>query len=544
MTSLSVHTSSSPHRRPALAVILTVAAVVLAACTSTSPDQSPDPSTDDAAADPALASFYDQDLAWEDCGDYAVTDLDEETFPKVPTAECARLEVPMDYASPDNGQTSSVAVMRIPASGERIGSLMYNPGGPGGAGLLGAIGAWGGMEGTETVERFDIVGFDPRGVGATEPAVDCYSPSGDTAGDEAFARVGSIVPTLTEADTQALVERCAEGSGGMEALGSVGTRTTAADMDVLRAALGEDQLNFLGQSYGTRLGAVYAEEFPGNVRAMVLDGAFDPTLSRFDRMLASYTGFQAAFEAMAASCAEEADCPLGDDPDEWTATFQQIVQPLADDPVPAGDSELDFDLALSGVMAGLYSPEAWPDIIDGLREVENGRGDRLLGLIDELSGVSDEGEGANFQEAIIAINCVDEAVLPPGELTRLREETFADAPFMDSGRPADEQTRDHCADWPVTDQLGVPYAQDIDNLPETLVVSITGDPTTPHAGAVSLADTLGSTLLTVEGEGHTTVSMNLSDCVTGIAEDYLVRLDLPEEDPTCTLPEVPEEPEN
>src|SRR5690606_7466691 len=125
-------------------------------------------------------------------------------------------------------------------------------------------------------------------------------------------------------------------------------------------------LRFLGQSYGTRLGAVYAEEFPANVRAMVLDGAFDPNLSSQERLLASYTGFQTAFESMAAACAEQADCPLGTDPDGWTSALQGILQPLAENPVPAGDTELDFDLGMGGVMGGLYSPDAWPLIIEGL----------------------------------------------------------------------------------------------------------------------------------------------------------------------------------
>jgi pimeloyl-ACP methyl ester carboxylesterase len=518
--------SSTYGRRRSAVGSLGLVALLLAACAP-----SPEARTDE------LAQFTEQRLAWEGCDDYAVTSLDEQYFPLAPTAECARLSVPANYAAPGDGATASVAVVRIPASGESQGALFFNPGGPGGPGLLGTMGAWAGMADTEIVERFDLVGFDPRGVGATTPAIDCYDPTGTTAGDKVFARLGTVAPQLDAGDTRALVDRCAEGSGGRSALGQVGTRTAASDMDVLRAVLGEEKLTFLGQSYGTRLGTVYAEQFPEHVRAMVLDGAFDPNLGKSDRLLASYGGFQVAFEAMAASCAAGPDCPLGTDASAWTTRFQAIMQPLVHDPVPAGDELVGFDAALGGVMAGLYTPEAWPTIISGLREVEAGRGDQLLQLSNAIAGVTDDGVSTNQSEALLAINCVDEAVLDAAEIATMRSSTYAQAPFMNPGTSAGEATRDQCADWPVTDQLGTPYAQDLPELPRLLVVSITGDATTPHAGGIALAKALDGTLLTIEGDGHTVVSQNLSDCVTKIAADYLIRLTTPTQDATCTLRE-------
>ena len=290
-----------------------------------------------------------------------------------------------------------------------------------------------------------------------------------------------------------------------------------------------------GQSYGTRLGSVYAEQFPQNVRAMMLDGAFDPHHGTFERRVAAYAGFQAAFDRMAAACAEEDDCPLGTDPARATSAFYALVRPLREKPVPALTDELDFDAAVAGVIAGLYSPTAWPRIIEGLRQVRDGRGDELLQVSYDFALRDAEGRWPNLGEANYAINCMDEDRLTEAEGGRLRTATYASAPFMDPGVDVTRGARDGCEHWPAEPTLGFPYAQDVQGLPDTLVVSITGDPTTPHAGAIRLAETLGSRLLTVEGDGHTVVTAGENDCVLDIAAAYLVDLQLPAEGATCTL---------
>ncbi len=505
--------------------------LLLAACASGAPDDAA--STADPGDDAALAQFYDQELAWGACDDdFATSEREAEILAASP-AECAFLTVPLDYAQPD-GETASVAVSRMASAGEATGSLVFNPGGPGGSGVLGALALSVGVGETRIGEAFDLVGFDPRGVGVTTPA-DCYSPDGTTRGDELFPSL-AVRPELTEADTRAVFERCAEGSGGAEVLVQLGTRTSARDMDVLRAALGEEQLTFLGQSYGTRLGAVYAEEFPERVRAMILDGAFDPTLATVDRFSTTYSGFQAAFEAMAAQCTQDSTCPLGDDPAAATAEFQAIMQPLADEPVPALDTELDFDGAIGAVILGLYSAEQWPTIIDGIAEVEQGRGDILQQLaLDATSGSEDPAAAVNGNqpEALFAINCMDEQRLSPDDVARLRELTYEAAPFMDRGEEV-VGARDACEQWPEPPTLGFPYAQDVDGLPETLVVSFTGDPTTPHTGGIALADALGSSLLTLQGAEHTIVSAGTNPCVVDVAADYLIDLELPAEMPDCS----------
>ncbi|MBQ1082269.1 alpha/beta hydrolase [Nocardiopsis sp. B62] len=481
----------------------------------------------------ALDAFHEQELSWEGCADYPDTAGEAALLELAPGSECARMDVPLDYEDPE-GELASVAVLRVPARGESMGSLVYNPGGPGGSGVVGAALAFAGLAESEITERFDLVGFDPRGVGATSPAVDCYT---DEEADTGVVPMGSQGTTVsfTEDDTREIMERCAEGSGGVEVLEHLGTRDTARDMDVLRAVLGEEELTYFGQSYGTRLGAVYAEQFPDRVRAMVLDGAMSPLEGSFERRVNAYAGFQGAFDEMAAACAAETDCPLGTDPERATERFQEIVRPLREEPVPALGAELDFDGAVGGVISGLYSPQSWPRIIDGIAEVEEGRGDTLMQLIYDFGLRGPDGRWPNSLEANHAINCMDEERLTPEQGGELREATYAQAPFMDPGVDVTDGARDGCEAWPVEPELGFPHAEDIEGLPDTLVVSITGDPSTPHAGGIELADTLGSALLTVEGEGHGIVSLGSNECVDEAAARYLIDLEVPEKGATCTL---------
>lgn len=522
------------RRRPGVWAAGALGAVVLVLGACTTGSGSPDVPADDGtgpAGDP-LIRFYDQALEWGPCDDYATNGVEEQVLALATTAECSRLEVPSDYDEPE-GDVASVAVLRVPARGEAKGSLLFNPGGPGGSGVLNGAVAGTSLSGSRLTEHFDLVGFDPRGVGATQPAVDCWDPEGDSRLDHLFEGSSGVAPVLSQDEVQGLADRCAEGSGGVEALPDLGSRTTARDMDVLRAVLGDEKLTYLGQSYGTRLGTVYAEQFPDKVRAMVLDGAFDPTLGTLERRVGAYAGFQDAFNSMAAACAQEPDCPLGTDPAQATEVFQSLVRPLREDPVPALDAQLTFDGALEGVFAGLYAPASWPRIVEGIAQVRDGRGDELLQLSYDFGARDADGRWPNTSEAGFAINCMDEQRLTPEANRELRETAFERAPFMDPGVEAAGEARDACSAWPQEPDLGIPYGQDVEGLPETLVVSYTADPTTPYESAVSLADTLGSSLLTVEGDGHTVVSGGKNTCVDDIAAAYLVDLELPDAEATC-----------
>ncbi|MFF0307473.1 alpha/beta hydrolase [Streptosporangium sp. NPDC004379] len=512
---------------PAAAVVL----ALVAACTSTptSADRKPQPSS------AGLDAYYGQKLSFGSCEGYATTPGQKKLY--VNPFECARLKVPLDYQEP-NGKAMQVAVLRLPAQGDpgqRIGSLVLNPGGPGGSGMVQATSFAAAYAKSPLLQRFDVVGFDPRGVGSSTPAISCFTDAERDRGEDQTTLLASA-GEWAEDDTRRLAERCAKGSGGKEVLAAVGTRNAARDMDVLRSALGDEKLTYAGQSYGTRLGAVYAEMFPQKVRALVLDGVVDPTAENPRRRLTQQAGFQKNFEKLAASCAAGKDCPLGDDPAKATEAFQKLVRPLIDKPVPAGKGRtMNFNQAVGSVTAGLYYPEAWPVLIKGLAQLKKGDGTQITKVGDLFGGRDASGVWDNFLEANLAINCNDEARRTPEEEARLRADIIKTSPYVDSGEKVEGVTRDACESWPGEPSLGIPYAQDVKDLPGTLIISVTGDPATPYAAGKVLADAIGGTVLTVEGARHTVAQEGVNPCVNAAFADYLIDLKLPAEDRHCRL---------
>ena len=505
--------------------------LVLGSCAQPSP---PPPSLRLAAPPVELARFYEQELAFGPGAGYATTGADEQLFASDPRFECARLEVPLDYDDP-GGATGQVAMLRVPARGESQGSLLLNSGGPGGTGMNFAAGLATSLAQNPITQRFDLIGFDPRGVGATIPAVDCFTDEEVRAGTAQQTEFLISAGTLTEDGARQLVERCAQGSGGEQALAAIATRDSVRDMDVLRAALGEEQLNFLGQSYGTRVGAFYAAEYPQRVRAMVLDGAVDPRLGLVDRRLSQYAGFQRSFEQMAADCATRPDCPLGPDPAGATRAFQDIVRPLLDRPLPVeGGPGLTYNDAVGAVISGLYYSEAWPMITQGIAELRDGRPDALVRLLQLFSGPDDGGRLSNFAEAAYALVCMDEDRLTVEQARDFRGRIYEVAPFADPGRGV-EGARDSCEAWPAPPKPTYPFPERVDGLPPTLTVSITGDPTTPYDAGIRLAEALGGSLLTVEGEQHTVVAAGTNACVADLTAAYLIDLRTPPADARCAL---------
>ncbi|MEA5452565.1 alpha/beta hydrolase [Leptolyngbya sp. CCNP1308] len=479
-----------------------------------------------------LERFYNQELTFGPCADYATTDADAKTFAN-DTYECARLEVPLDYENP-YGRTAQIALLRVPARGEpgsRIGSILTNPGGPGLPGMAHAITVADAAADSPVTERFDLIGFDPRGVGASTPTLDCFT---DAELEPGVTNTGLWGQNYTKEQTRQLYEQCAERSGGADVLAHVGTRDVVRDVDVLRAVLGDEKLTFVGHSYGTRLGAIYAETFPQNVRALVLDGPVDPTTGTAERRLVQFESFQESFENFAAFCAQSPDCPLGTDPAQATLVFQQLVQPLFDKPIITADGRKLSDLeAVTGVMFALNIEEIWPTLIQAIAELEAGKGDTLMALRDVSSGRNPDGSYSNFGAALTAIDCLDEERYTPEQQTAMMRSIYDAAPFMDTGRPV--TARNLCEHWPVQPTLGYPYAQKIDGLPQTLIVAATRDSATPYSGGISLAETLGASLLTVEGKQHGVVFAAGNACIDDIVADYLIDLELPEEGATCTL---------
>jgi pimeloyl-ACP methyl ester carboxylesterase len=479
-----------------------------------------------------LERFYTQELAFGPCANYAMTEADAAAFAN-DAFECARLEVPLDYQNPD-GRTAQIALLRVPARGEpgtRIGSLLTNPGGPGFPGMRHAIRVADAAADSPVTERFDLIGFDPRGVGASTPALDCWTDAELEPGTTNFGLWGE---NYTEEDTRQFYEQCAERSGGADVLAHVGTRDVVRDVDVLRAVLGDEQLTFVGYSYGTRLGAIYAETFPQNVRALVLDGPVDPTTGTAARRLVQFESFQESFERFAAFCAQSPDCPLGTDPAQATTVFQRLVQPLFDAPVITADGrELSHLVAVTGVLFALNIEEIWPALMQGIAELKAGTGDTLMALRDVSAGRNPDGSYSNFGDALTTIDCLDEERYTPEQQTDMMRGIYAAAPFMDTGRPV--TARNLCEHWPVQPTLGYPYAQNIEGLPQTLVVAATRDSATPYAGGISLAEALGASLLTVEGQQHGVVFVAGNACIDAIAADYLINLKLPADGATCTL---------
>lgn len=533
-----MRTDRAPRAGAALAATLSVG-LLLTACSTTAEDAAEGPAAEDGASSSAPTAptggpegpFHEQEIAFESCdppepppGAPPVPDLDY---------QCGVLEVPVDHAQPD-GETAQVALLKAPATGsEPQGSLVLNPGGPGFPGTDFAVTIAQVWADTPVTESFDLIGFDPRGVGQSVPAIDCYTDE-ERAADAPLSVFDSGTHELDADGAAALYEQCAERTGSAELLDHIGTRDVAQDLDVLRAALGDEQLSFLGVSYGTRLGAVYAEMYPDRVRALVLDGAMDPTLSSQERRVQQFTAFQDSFEQMGRACTEQPDCPLGDDPERVTEEFQALAQPLIEDPAPAGEGrELSFTQAIGAVTIGLYSEETQAVVMAGIAELRQGRGDTLLGLSDAYLGRTPEGEYDDANEATFAINCLDEDRLTPDQAGELKRAVVGAAPFLDTGVPVGSP-HDGCEGWPVQPSLEAPYATDIEGLPDTLTVSVTGDPATPHEGGIVLAEVLGGSLLTVEGNQHgATIVRNA--CVQDAVASYLVDLESPEPEATCEL---------
>ncbi len=470
----------------------------------------------------ALTRFYAQRPAWTRCPD----DEDESA---VAGAECTTIEVPLDYAAPAAG-TIRLALDRVPATdrANRAGSLLVNPGGPGGSGLDYAKAA-DRILGAKVRARYDVVGFDPRGVGQSTP-VKCLTDSqldtfiGTDPDPESPTEIAE-----SEQQAQQLADGCRAESARL--LPHVGTPDAARDMDVIRAVVGDPKLTYLGKSYGTYLGAVYAGLFPSRVGRLVLDGAIDPSLTSDQLDLGQAAGFQTAVEAFLADCVRQGDCPLGDTVAQAQSRLAELLDEVQREPLPTGtERELTGGQAFLGVVAPLYDREAWPTLRSALAELVQGRGDTLLAIADLYSDRGPDGYTSNANEAIYAVNCLDRPDDDTVAQVRAQLPAFQRASPVFGAALAWSSLP--CGDWPVKSGTR-PGPIAAAGAPPILVVGTTRDPATPYAWSQSLARQLTSgVLLTREGDGHTAYFMG-NECIDTKVEAYLLNGTPPADETRC-----------
>jgi pimeloyl-ACP methyl ester carboxylesterase len=523
---------------PGLAATAAVAALVLAGCSLVGDDR-PDGAAAPPSVDPSvteapeadLGPFYSQVVEWGDCDD-----VDPPEGVSADDHECATLEVPVDYADP-GGDTIDLALTRLPASGERLGALVLNPGGPGGSGVDYALQASFVTSGPIR-EAYDVVGFDPRGVGRSA-GVDCLD---DATYDEFAAADPSPDDSVDMVELERLSGLLADGCADDAVAPFVDTVSAARDMDVLRSALGEAELTYLGKSYGTVLGAMYAELFPDRVGRMVLDGAVDLTPRAADdtrTAIEQARGFEVALESFVADCLPREDCPLSGDVADGVGQVRALLASLETAPLPTGDEDrpLTQGLGLFAIIGPLYQYDLWPGLRAGLTGALAGDGQVLLFINDLFAERQEDGSyRGNAGEAIYAVNCLDGGADPQGleELSVDDFDTLAgvlaeEAPTFGpelayGGLPCLAWPHEPVA-WPEIDASGAP---------EIVVVGTTRDPATPGVWAERLAEQLESgVLVTYDGDGHTAYGQTGSACVDEALDAFWLEGTVPEDGLVC-----------
>ncbi|MEV7772172.1 alpha/beta hydrolase [Kitasatospora sp. NPDC086791] len=502
-----------------------------------SPAATPAPTARPAGeADPALKPFYGQRITWADC---PADPQAEKARIDISALTCGRLHVPLDYASPGT-DAIDLALIKYPAAkpDQRIGSLMVNPGGPGGSGV--EMVKYGTKDFVGALHnRFDVIGFDPRGTGDSSPVV-CYDDKQHDAveqQDEPLDPAERKAAHVKQSTDHAAA--CQARSGKM--LPFVGTRNTARDLDVLRAVVGDKKLDYLGISYGTYLGALYAEEFPGNTGRLILDGAVDPAQDTLDHGVDQQVGFEKSFERFAADCVQNHadECPLGKDKDAAAKKAADFLDSLHDSPLTTKDGrKLGRDLAWTGTIQTLYGDEktSWQYLRAALgMAMKMKRGDLLLAFADEYNGRDENGHYSPMEESNGAISCADAARPAPtpehakAAVDRLR----AEAPLLSKGVTVDDYSEPGCAYWPFKTQEK-PHTIRAEGSAPILVVGSTGDPATPYASAESLAKGFANaTLLTRVGEGHGAFGKG-NTCIDRAMEAYLTEGTVPAAGTRCT----------
>ena len=507
--------------RARISVIALALVVALAGCSSTQEEAE--------IVEPefsALAEYEQQRLSWSECYD----DFD-----------CAELRVPIDYNDLSVG-TFRLSLLRAAAKDQdrRLGSIVVNPGGPGGSGVDYAYAAEF-VFSPEIIERYDIVGFDPRGVAESEP-IYCYTDEELNENLSADAKPDNAEELQESLDeSEKFAEKCLENTDYLEHFTTI---ATARDMDILRAALGEATLNYVGKSYGTYLGTLYAELFPKKVCRFVLDGAVDPNISMKEQNLAQAIGFERATTAFIKECLTRTDCPFTGTVEEARATIITTLQnattkPLTqENPRNNDDRMVTESLILVGIASSLYDDvDGWPKLRQAFAESTQGFGDTFLQLADEYSGRNPDGTfRSNDFDSGAVIDCLDwRDARTTEEFTKDAQEFAAKAPIFG---PYIAYAGLHCQFFPQ------PKTQRVANTTTTIttvpiiVIGTIRDPATPYSWSVSLSKIFkGSFLISLDGDGHTGHGRG-SACVDNAVDAYLLSGTVPPADLICDLTSI------
>lgn len=444
----------------------------------------------------------------------------------IPGVETGLLSVPVDHEEPD-GETFELFVARRLADDQanKIGSLLVNPGGPGFGGSDFAIYA-DQVYDEALLERFDIVGWDPRGTGLSEPAIDCvddydrYFGSNDITPDDDEERQ-EIIDLAEE-----FAEQCVTENEGY--VTSVGTNNSARDIDAIRQALGEDEISYFGFSYGSELGATWATLFPDTVRAAVFDGAADPNADGLESSLQQAAGFEATLATFLAQCSADDSCAFHNGGDAEGA-FDDLMAALDEDPVPstAGRPDVNRGVALQGVAQAMYSDSLWEQLADALAAAQDGDGEGLLSLYDQYYQRQPDGTWGNELEAFQTISCMDDP-----ERRSVEEEDAAAPEFNEVAPRFSPGTTGgyFCTFYPPAPDPRVRITGA--GAGPIVVIGTTGDAATPLESTRAMASALEKgRLVVVAADQHTGYGLN--DCVDEIVHGYLIDLVDPPAETEC-----------
>jgi pimeloyl-ACP methyl ester carboxylesterase len=486
-------------RASKITVVLTVIALALFSTVSYIQSRPEVPTT--------LAAYYAQELQWKSCYE---------------NYQCTDLLVPIDYKELKTG-TFAISILKYPTTGaKKLGSLIVNPGGPGGSGVDYAYAAEY-LFTPAILEAYDIVGFDPRGVGRSEPII-CLSDKeldANYASDAKPDNEKEFAQTLI--DSKKFIQQCEEQN---EHLTSFSTANAARDMEILRQAVGDKQLNYMGKSYGTFLGTLYAQFFPEKVGRMVLDGAVDPTISDFQQSLTQAVGFDKAFAAFAADCNKQSNCPLPKDKDAAIKFMKQLFKQAEKKPIVIKSDErvLSESLMVLGTASALYdSATGWPDLRRAIAEAKNGKGDTFLKLADEYTGrLEDDSYRSNEFDSAAIIDCLD------FKDKRSMEEMKTDTRVFDEKAPL-------FGPYLAYSGLGCKYFETpkataivpTKTANPIVIIGTTGDPATPYQWAKGLTKILtNSVLLSLTGDGHTGQGQG-NTCVDSQVDNFYLKNAIP-----------------